>query len=592
MRDEAAKTGTERLTDELSTRKTSVNELKVCFGGYSSAGIKAVNQDAFAALNTKGIERGYKGVIACLADGCSSAKFAKEAAHLSVSHFINEYLATELSWSVNKSVSKVLASLNLWLYSQTPNNNLQMHRQAHWMTTFSSLILKSSSGFIFHLGDTRISQLRDSQLTQLTRDHKVNQHLTKALGAELHQEVDVYQFDIKKDDIYLLTSDGVHDYINQAQIIACLNQYTDLELAAKALTQLAIAKGSDDNVSCLLVKVQSVPTKCVDELYRDLTKRKIPMVLRVGQKIDEYKVFRQIHASTRSHIYLVQSSEYSAPVVLKTPSINFADDLHYLQGFVREGWVGQRITHPNVMKVLSTADDSPFLYHICEYMDGQTLSQWQADTPVPQINQVRNIALQIVQALRAFQRLDMVHRDLKPDNVMIDSHGKVTLIDYGTVKIAAMQGDVKQIIDDCPQGTLNYTAPETQLSLKADFKSDLFSLGVIMYELLAAKLPYKSISSSQFTPKSYAFWHYRSIRDYRSDIPFWFDQALMKATAAKPEHRYSSFSEFITDLKKPNSQLTMSVIDKPSLYQRNPVMVWQVIAICLFLCLLTVIIIK
>lgn len=578
--------------NKLNVNEQVMNELQVSFGGHSAAGIKEDNQDAFAALNTKAPERDYKGIVACLADGCSSAKFAKEAANLSVSHFINEYLATEPSWSVKKSVSKVLASLNLWLYSQTPTNNQQTHRQAHWMTTFSSLILKSTSGFIFHLGDTRISQLRDGELTQLTRDHKVNQHLTKALGAELHQEIDVYQFEIKQHDIYVLSCDGVHDFINQAQIVECINNHQNLEAAAKAITQLAIAQGSDDNVSCLLVKVHHIPKKCLDERYRDLTKRKIPGVLQVGQQLDQYKVLRQIHASTRSHIYLVQSSEQSAPVVLKTPSINFADDLHYLQGFMREGWVGQRINHPNVMKVLSTADDSAFLYHICEYMDGQTLRQWQIDTPEPQISQVRNIALQIVQALRAFQRLDMVHRDLKPDNVMIDVHGKVTLIDYGTVKIAAMHDDIKQITDECPQGTLGYTAPETLATLNADFKSDLFSLAVIVYELLAGHLPYKSLSINQFNSSSAPLWHYRSIRDYRNDIPFWFDQTLMKATAAKPEHRYSSFSEFINDLNTPNSQLDMTVIDTPSLYQRNPVMVWQVIAFCLFLCLLAVLIIK
>jgi len=587
MHEETAKA----RTSELANKRVA-NELQVVFGGYSSKGVKADNQDAFAALNTQGQERDYKGIIACLADGCSSAKFAKEAANLSVSHFINEYLATAPSWSVKKSVSKVLASLNLWLYSQTPTNNQQTHRQAHWMTTFSALIIKSTTGFIFHLGDTRISQLRDTELTQLTRDHKVNHHLTKALGAELHQEVDAYQFEIKQNDIYVLTCDGVHDFISPAQITSCVTEHPDLEQAAKAITQLAVTQGSDDNVSCLLVKIEQVPKKCLDELYRDLTRRKIPSVLRVGQQIDGYKVLRQIHASTRSHIYLVQSSVEAAPVILKTPSINFADDLHYLQGFMREGWVGQRINHPNVMKILSTADDSAFLYHIGEYMDGQTLRQWQTDTPNPQINQVRNIASQIVQALRAFQRLDMVHRDLKPDNVMIDAHGKVTLIDYGTVKIAAMHDDINQLEDECPQGTLGYTAPETLLTLNADFKSDLFSLAVIIYELLSGHLPYRSLSVKQFTPKNATVWHYRSIRDYRNDIPFWFDQTLMKATAVKPAHRYSSFSEFISDLNKPNTQLEMKVTEKPSLYQRNPVMVWQVIAVCLLLALLASLIIN
>jgi serine/threonine protein kinase/serine/threonine protein phosphatase PrpC len=579
------------MFDETATVKTIKNELIVSFGGNTSKGIKDVNQDAFAALNTKTSEKEIKGVVACLADGCSSAKKAKEAAQLSVTYFINEYLNTPDSWAVKKSVSKVLTSLNQWLYSQSAHQNYIGQRQADWMTTFSAIILKSTTGYIFHLGDTRVTRLRGKDMEPLTRDHKVNDSLTKALGAELHQEVDVVQCELKQGDIYILTCDGVHDVLSQTDIASEINKQSNLELAAQHITQLAINKGSTDNVTCLLVKIDQLPEQNLEELYRSLTMRKIPNSLSVGQTIDQYTVIRKLHASARSHIYLVQESAQQPPVVLKAPSINFEEDIHYLQGFIREGWVGQRINHPNVMKVLSTAPESRFLYHICEYMDGQTLADFKHDVPYLEITQVRSIIEQIVQALRAFQRLDMVHRDLKLDNVMIDAHGKITLIDYGTVSVGAMDESVHQIADECPQGTADYTAPETLLTMHADFKSDLFSLGVIAYELLCSKLPYKPLSANQVAPKDYSHWQYISIRSHRADIPFWLDQALMKALAPKPELRYQAFSEFIYDINKPNPNLE-GTINKTSLLKRDPILVWKSISMFLFVILIFVLIYK
>ncbi len=570
---------------ETVKAKSSKLELKVSFGGFSMKGSKRINQDAFAMLDSKGQEKHYKGIIACIADGCSSAKYAKDAANLAVTHFIREYTNTPISWSVKKSSSKVLAGLNQWLYSQSSKHSSLGYRQADWLATFSSLILKSTTGYIFHLGDTRISVIRDGALQPLTRDHKTNQVLTKALGAELHQDIDFYEFDLQLGDIFVITSDGVHDFVSDRKTVDLVYCHANLELAAKLVCEEAQHNKSDDNLTCLLIKVTELPQKCLAESYKELTYRKVPLALRAGQKIDDYTIIRQIHASSRSHIYLAQQSIDSEPCVLKVPSINFQDDLHYLQGFMREGWAGQLINHANVMKVITTAPDSHFLYHVCEYMDGQTLRQWMHDVKQPTIAQVRSILEQIVTALRAFQRLDMVHRDLKPENIMIDANGKITLIDYGTVSSASLEEDITQLKDECAQGSVGYTAPETVLTLHADFKSDLFSLGVIAYELLCSNLPYKSLSNPNYHKLDYSFWQYRSIRHYRADIPFWLDQALMKAVAPQPKHRYQALSEFINDIKTENGDITVET-RQFSFYQQHTLMIWKVVAIVQFLLLL------
>ncbi len=563
-----------------SSPKGDKNKLSLSFGGYSCAGKKAQNQDAFAALIPQGNDTVSKGIVATIADGVSSASKAAEAAQLSVTQFINDYYATPETWSTQKSAAKVLTSLNQWLYSQSDGINKQ---SAEWLTTFSALIVKSSTGYIFHVGDTRISLFRQNKISAITHDHNRKQShghtvLTRALGADSRLKVDVHQVDIQTGDIYLLTCDGVHEYLTDKQISIQLRKLNkqdesppsnqELEQTSQQLTQLAIEHGSDDNVSCLLVYINNTPNRELIEIERDLLNKTIPPALSIGMKLDGYKVCKIIHASTRSHLYLVESlAENLADnlfdnikenktdkvlSVLKVPSENFSDDPLYLQGFIREAWLGERINHQHIMKIKTGNVNSPFLYHVCEYINGQTLTQWMFDNPLPSIAQIRDIIQQITLALRTFQRLELVHRDLKPDNIMIDNNGQIKLIDYGTVLIASLAENSDTLTETVPQGTLNYIAPETLLSLKADHQSDLFSLGVIAYEMLCGELPYKPMLRAEVCFNDYAQLQYRSIKQFRGDLPLWLDLALEKSTKADPTLRDHACSELNADLNKPN----------------------------------------
>jgi len=587
--------------------KGNDSKLSLNFGGYSCAGKKAENQDAFTAFIPQENDIVSKGIVATIADGVSSASKAAEAAQLSVTQFINDYYATPETWSTQKSAAKVLTSLNQWLYSQSDGINKQ---RAEWLTTFSALIVKSSTGYIFHVGDTRISLFRQNKISAITHDHNRKQGhghtvLTRALGADSRLKVDVHQVDIQAGDIYLLTCDGIHEYLTDKQISAellRLNKQTDsspsnqaLEQASQQLTQLAIKHGSDDNVSCLLVYINSTPNRQLIEIERDLLSKTIPPALSIGMKLDGYKVCKIIHASTRSHLYLVESLDDSSTenktdktlLVLKVPSENFSDDPFYLQGFMREAWLGERITHQHIMKIKTANINSPFLYHVCEYLNGQTLTQWMHDNPRPSIAQVRDIIQQLTLALRAFQRLELVHRDLKPDNIMIDSNGQIKLIDYGTVLIASLAENSDTLTETLPQGTLNYIAPETLLTLKADHQSDLFSLGVIAYEMLCGELPYKPMRRAEVYFNDYAQWQYRSIKQFRGDLPLWLDLALEKSTKADPSLRYHAFSEFNADLNKPNLSAIEDYKSQP-IMQRNPVQFWQGVSALLFVVLIFV----
>lgn len=590
------------MGDKAQSTSERQAKLQVCLGGHSTAGVKTVNQDAFASSVPNPAELSVKGVVAVIADGVSSASKAAEAAQLSVTQFITDYYATPQTWSTQKSASKVLASLNQWLYAQTDS---QSGYTLQWLTTFSALIIKSSTAYIFHVGDTRIIQYREDALEVLTKDHQQKQGpnhsvLTRALGADHRLQVDVKEVSVKAGDIFLLSCDGLHEHISAKALKAQLSTLDKtpsseaLEQMAERLTALAVANGSQDNVSCLLVYVGATPNRALAEVERELFNKVIPPALVVGNKIDDYQICKVIHASIRSHLYLATHPDEKEPCVLKMPSQNFAGDSSYLQGFIREAWLGEKLNNPHVMKIRSGSEHSRFLFHVCDYIEGQTLAQWMKDNPKPSLAQVREIIEQVITALRSFQRLDVIHRDLKPDNIMIDAYGKVFLIDYGTAHIASLDENNDNISETVPQGTLNYIAPETLLTLEADHQSDLFSLGVIAYEMLCGELPYKPMKLGEFNQYShgakqkvdkirdYEYWQYRSIRHFRTDLPFWLDMVLEKATKADPHLRFQAFSEFKVDLSQPKASALAEYKSQP-LLQRNPVLFWQGVASLFFL---------
>lgn len=581
------------MSNETQQDQRTAADLQLCIGGFSSKGLKAENEDAFAAIVPDSHELRAKGAVAAIADGLSSANKAADASQLAVTQFIQEYLVTPETWSTQKSAAKVLTSLNNWLYSQGGFvEGLADENSPQWLTTFSALIAKSTTGYIFHVGDTRITKYRNQQLEVITRDHNRKQIgqqalLTRALGADNRLEVDVHKVDLQSGDLYMLSCDGIHDYITKATFQSLFDSLplspkkSDLEALSIQIVNTALEQGSNDNVTCLLVYVQAVPNRKLAEIQRDLSAKSIPPALKVGQKLDGYLVKKVIHASIRSHLYLVIDVETDKPYVLKAPSANFADDAIYLQGFMREAWVGERIKHGNVMRVLPGRKNSQFLYHVCEYLQGQTLGEWLHDNPKPSIALVRDIMKQVISALRAFQRLDLVHRDLKPDNIMIDQYGHIKLIDYGTVFVASLDENQETIKEEVPFGSLNYIAPETLLHMKADNQSDLFSLGVICYEMLSGELPYKPMQRAEVTIKDYNSMQYRSIKQFRPELPLWLDLSLQKATEADPRLRYKAFSEFFADLSNPKTNAVEEYKSQP-LLKRNPILFWQSLSALLF----------
>ncbi len=584
--------------------------LSVTIGQTSIAGIKPENEDFLdyyipSKETADAIQLESKGITVAIADGMSGSDGGKEASQVSVRQFIDDYYGTPESWTVKQAASKILSALNSWLYSQ----GQQKYGTAKGMvTTFSALVLKSQTAHLFHVGDSRIYRLRGTDFVQLTRDHRVwisndRDYLSRAIGIDMHLDIDYRTTNVEEGDIYFFSTDGVHDFIGDKEIQEIIEvSADDPQTATDNIIKAAQANSSTDNISAQILKVDYLPEPDKKEFYEQLTQLPFPPDLTEGNVLDGYKIIRELNASSRSQVYLAEDTfsgnsltseaensltskaecSQHSKVVLKTPSVNFEDEPSYIDLFLHEEWVAKRLSSPHLIKVCGIDRKRTFLYTVVEYVEGQSLKQWIADNPKSSLTQVRGTVDQITRGLRAMHRLEMIHQDLKPDNILLDNNNTLKIIDFGSTKIAGL-AEIKSVLDHKEiVGTANYSAPEYFKGETGTNRSDIYSLGVIAYEMLTGKLPYGEISPERASKKKF---HYTSARQYNPLVPDWMDACLQKALQPNPAKRYALLSEFVTDFAKPNQSLLDRQTTQP-LLERNPMAFWRSAAVIQFLIIL------
>jgi len=549
----------------------------ITIGQHSMAGRKDRNDDSYGVLIPEAPLLTTKGIAMAIADGMSSSEAAKEASETCIKSFLDDYYCTHESWTVKKSAAVVLRAVNSWLYAQGQS---QYHSNRGMVSTFSGVVLKAGVIHLFHAGDSRISLLRDNVVEPLTRDHRVRvsrtrDHLSRAVGIDIDLEVDYRQEAVIAGDILIFTTDGVHDFMETSRIVKIIsNVGEDLKTAAREITSTAYDNGSLDNLTCQLVRIDQ-PGQVDENTYLDgLSALPFPPELSLGATFEGLRIISELHASNRSQVYLAVDTSTNQRVVLKTPSLNFEDDPAYIEMFMREEWVGRRIHNANVVGVINTDRPKRFLYYLTEYIEGDTLGVWMQNHPMADLSEVRLLVDQIAAGLRAFHRKDMVHRDIKPENILVDRFGTIKIVDFGSTGVAGLDEIGLPVEKPELVGTKAYSAPEYHLGHKPTPRSDMFSLGVITYEMLTGKLPYgagfanaESVSKLDPVPANVRV----------PGIPGWVSAALAKATHKDPAMRYQALSEFCADLARPNVKLLPTEF-KP-LLERNPIAFWKWLAL-------------
>lgn len=560
--------------------------LRVSIGQASDAGPKEVNQDFHGALIPDEPLLSSKGIALAVADGIGSSRVSGEAAQAAVKSFLTDYFCTSDAWSVKTSAHRVLAAANSWLHAQNQRSAFRYDRDRGYVCTFSGMVVKSSTAHLFHVGDSRICRLSGDGLEQLTADHRTyvsseQSYLSRALGVNHHLEIDHLSLPLERGDVFVLSTDGLHEHLDGSAIRRAVEEEPDLDSAARRLVREALAAGGDDNLTIQLLRVEDLPSGEAAEALARLDELPLPPIPEPPAEIDGLRLLRTLHANSRSHIFLAEDMDTGRILAVKFPSVDQRGDKDYLKRLLMEEWAARRIANPHVLKAHLRARRPAYLYVAMEYVEGQSLAQWMRDNPRPSPAAARALIEQIAVGLRGFHRKEMLHQDLRPENVMIDRNGTVKIIDFGSVWVAGVAesapgDDGRDIL-----GTLQYTAPEYFLGEVPGPWSDVFSLGVITYQMFSGRLPYgtkvgrirrrRDLNALAYAPLSLA----------DPPLPDWLDAVVEKAVHPDPAKRYQDVDEFVHDLRSPGEALPGR--PRRSLMDRNPLMFWKLLCAGLLL---------
>ncbi len=568
-------------------RTAMTDTLRVRIGQHSEAGRKDINQDFHGACIPVGAALAHKGVALALADGISSSDVSHIASAAAVHALLVDYYCTSDAWSVRRAVQCVVAATNSWLHAQSQRGADRFEPDRGHVCTLSALVVKAATAHLFHVGDSRVYRVQGKGLEPLTQDHRVHlsdghSYLARALGVQAQLDLDYRAIPVAAGDVFVLATDGVYEHVTPAFVVDTIASHgADLDEAARAIAAEAWRGGSQDNLTVQILCIDMVPLHAGGEAQRQREALRLPPVLAPRDQLEGYHIVRELHASHRSHIYLALDADTGQTVALKTPAIALQDDKAALDRFLLEEWIARRIHSPHVLRPQERKAERTrpreTLYVAMEYVQGQTLAQWMTDHPRPALAEVRALVEQIARGLHAFHRMEMLHRDLRPENILIDTTGTVKIIDFGAVHVAGLAetaGRPTHGADDDIQGTLQYTAPEYFLGQPGTPRSDLFSLGVITYQMLTGHQPYGTQVARVRSRSDVALLRYASalLHEDRA-IPAWVDAVLERAVHPNPFKRQGALSEFVYDLHHPSAAYLAR--RRPALAERHPLAFWR-----------------
>ena len=538
--------------------------LQLSFAQASATGPRAENQDALRLVTPAPELAASKGYLFALADGVSQCADGGLAARASLQALALDYYATPATWSVAQALDRLLLAQNRWLRAQGSGQPL--------LTTLSALVLRGRRFTLAHVGDCRVYRWHGGTLQCLSEDHVWDQPgmqhvLKRALGLDQHLLVDYLEGELQPGECFLLLSDGVWASLGEQHIQAVLREQTDLQLAADTLVASAHLNGSKDNASALLVQVDQLGTANLGDTLAQLQQWPVPGPLREGQVIDGWQV-ETLHAHSRqSLLYKVRDSQ-NQPWLLKTLPTAREQEPGAAQGLLLEEWFLRRIAGRHFPE-LHTASQRQHLYYVMREYPGQNLAALLAEQgPLP-LPQWLEVARQLLQAVGVLHRRNLLHRDIKPDNLHLGRDGQLRLLDFG---LAYCPGLSEDPLHELP-GTPSYIAPEAFEGHPPSPRQDLYAVGVTLYHLLTGHYPYGEVEAFQ-RPR---FGQPVNAARYRPDLPEWLQHNLLQAVASDPAQRFETAEHWLLLFERGDRQELPS---RPRpLLEREPLKVWRTLAL-------------
>ncbi|KRD25225.1 serine/threonine protein phosphatase [Acidovorax sp. Root267] len=560
------------------------------FGHASQAGRNELNEDFAALVQGQGRDR-ERGAIAAIADGVSTGGNGREAAQTSVNTLVNDYFATPDTWDTTVALDRILSAHNGWLASMN-----RRRQPAVGLTTLTALVLCGQSYTLAHVGDTRAYLVRDGRLQQLTTDHVMSQRdfahqLTRAMGLDDHVVVDYSQGELRSGDLFVLLSDGVHGSLPERELRQLLRQDVAAQALCDELVQAALRRGSSDNVTALVVRVQGALEATLQDESRRAQDLPVLPLLKVGDTVDGLTVTALVADSGIHRIYQVRDGATQRLYALKTLLPARAHDVEERATLAHEAWVARRMQSGQAAAHLARLNDWPLgatgtgdgagasaFYLLYDWHSGDTLGQRLRHRQHLAVGQAVTVTVQAARVLGWLHRQGVVHRDIKPDNLHLGDDGVLRVLDLGV----ALSGREPEATRRLHAGTPSYMNPEQWPGYERngdpsgqlpDAGSDLFALGVTLYQLLSqGRLPYGEVVQYQL-----GRYHRDPVAPSRHNpgVPIWLDQIALKAVARNRTQRFETAEELLLALERGASR-PLSASGPQPLMQRDATALWKI----------------
>jgi len=530
----------------------------------STAGPRSENQDAVRIVTPAPWLAASKGHMVALADGVSQCHDGGLAARATLQSLALDYYSTPETWSVTQALERLLTAHNRWLRANGGGQPL--------LTTLTALVLRGTRYTLAHIGDCRAYLLREGKLRKLTSEHVWEQPgmqhvLKRAMGLDEHLLMDYIEGELHQHDRLLLLSDGVWASLDDLFIHQCLLRQEEPAVLCKSLVDQALLRGSQDNVSAMLVCVDQLPESSLSDALMPVDERALPPRLKVGQVFEGWLVSGELAESRQSLVYRVKDP-LQQNWLLKTLPPQRQDDLQACRDLVLEEWFMRRVAGQQVPE-LHPLPARKHLYYVMREYTGVTLDQHKRTHGLLSVTLWRDIAARLIKAVGLLHRRNLLHRDIKPDNLHLADDGVLRLLDFG---LTFCPGLSSRESGGLP-GTPSYIAPEAFAGAEPSPQQDIYSTGVTLYYLLTGHFPYGEVEAFQ-RPR---FGRPVLPSRYRPDVPAWLDECLIKALEPDPAKRYETAEEWLLALEQ-GERASLKQPHRP-LLEREPMLVWRGVAL-------------
>jgi serine/threonine-protein kinase len=522
-------------------------------------------------------EKRSLGAVVVLADGVGGLNYGEVASRLAVETALKTFREVTGDQSPQQLIVQMFSAANRAVYDK----GMEDHGKSRMATTLAVVVLRNNEITVGNVGDSRVYLVRKATIKQLSTDHtytgmqqkfgliseqeaKTSENrsiLTRSVGHELVIRVDVENSTVFKGDKVVLCSDGLYAHVADSEIADIVSRYSPAQ-ACRQLVALAEQRGTEDNVSVQVLQINDVEKVALYRgvaMYQESADPTTGYELRPGQTLDNrFLILETISRSGMATIFKATDQKTKQTVAVKVPLMQFESDPGFYSRFLREEEIGSRLDHPYILKFIPVEEGQRSRpYIVTEYLRGYTLSHLlNSVRPLPEKDAIK-LAGRVCEALVYMHAHGVVHRDLKPQNIMLCYDGTIRIMDFGIAKVK--EGRRITFTGFTPAvGTPDYMAPEQVRGKRGDERTDIYSLGAILYEMVVGATPFECENENPFViMNARVTGDPVAPRKRNPNVSPQAEEIILHAMERDPKNRYQSAAAMKADLDNPAAvQLT------------------------------------